>query len=452
MNKDVVYSFLSIGLVSIAGILTTSFLSRNLTEDNFGHFSTIFLVLSMTMLLDGFKPIVIFNVSKNNFNNVKFLLLLTLCFSIFGGFLGFFYIDYISETFYFSDVCLMVLSISTNVLVSFFWGVLEGQGKVGISRFIRALIYSMMYLSMAISAYLSSEIKYFSLIVFFYLVVLLILFIHKANVFKEISFKNKLDKQIITALLKKSKENLFFNIIVSLMYILDRSILSRLSGVQALAVYSSQYEFATRVNLFSGTLSNVLFPHLAKSRVGLNSYEIWKSITLSSIIILFFIIGILSIYSELIIGLYLGDKYVAWHRLLKILLIGLYMNSFGFFSIALMRSMNNFKTYVHYYFYSLLAAIILVYPLIKAYDIYGAALTYLIIRIADLLIFVKSLRINKRNYFILLWVMLIPITLLSLSFFYNNGYLIISTCIYLIFSMYIFKKEFFVFKSFILGK
>lgn len=441
MKKDLFLSLFSVAIVAVTGVLVNSFLSRNLTTSDFGYFSTLFLILSMTMLLDGFKPVVTFYVSKNKTKTIGTLFFLTLVFSVLGGVLGFFYVRYIAEKLNFIDIFVMVLAIILNVNISFFWGVLEGVNKVGLSKLIRGVSYSGMYLTMSFFVCFGLGVGYFSYIILFFLFLLLIVFICLTpnNFYSLISF----DRSNIKSVFLYSKENLIFNVIVSVMYVLDRSILSRISGLSSLAVYSSQYELAIRGNLFASTLSNILFPLFAKKRIGNIAYEHWKHITICSLIFFFSITSLVFFFSRDIIFLYLGDNYVEWSNLLKILIVAVYMNCFGYFSIAFLRARGDFKTYVYFYSFSLILACLFVYPLIKYYSVYGAAITYLIIRLGDVFIFAKSLKKKDIKDFLFLS---IPLPLFLINYFFDDFYVLYF--IYLLFIISYYKSSFLVFKSF----
>jgi len=66
MNRNLLYSLFAVGLVSFTGLLSNSYMSRALSEEEFGFFSQIFLIVSLTTLLDGLKPIVTFFVAKED--------------------------------------------------------------------------------------------------------------------------------------------------------------------------------------------------------------------------------------------------------------------------------------------------------------------------------------------------------------------------------------------------
>lgn len=434
MKKNLFLSLFSIAMVSITGILVNSFLSRNLSSDDFGYFSTLFLILSLTLLLDGFKPIVTFYVSKEKYDTSNTLFVLSVLLSLVGGVLALFYIDYVTDDISLLDTSLMVAAVIFNILNSFFWGALDGINKVGIAKMIRGGIYSAMYLTMLLLVYLGLGVTYFSFAVFFYLLLLLLVFLYLTpkSLYNSFSFNSNKIREVF----KTSKENLAFNMIMSVMYVLDRSVLSRLEGPAKLATYSSQYELATRANLFANNIGHILLPFLAKGRVGNKEYNTWKQILTFSLIMFFVITALVSYFSKDIIFIYLGKDYVEWNDLLKIVMIGLYINCFGIISYSFLRARGDFKTYVYFYGASLLLGCIFVYPLVKNYSFYGAALTYLIVRLGDVGVFYVSLKKKDRMDFIILS---FPVFLFVINYFFNELYFIY--IIYLLFLILYYKSS-----------
>ena len=112
------------------------------------------------------------------------------------------------------------------------------------------------------------------------------------------------------------------------------------------------------------------------------------------------------------------------------------MNCLGVISYYFLRAKGDFKTYVYYYGISLIVASVFVYPLIKNYSFYGAALTYLIIRTGDLGVFYVTLKSKDLiDFFILSF----PIVLFSSFCFYEELYFL--SVIYLVFLIaYYFKN------------
>jgi len=440
VNKDIIYSFSSILLTSSVGLLTTSYLSRNLSENDFGFFSSLFLILSMTMFLDGLRPIVVYSVARSDNKSLNSLLFLTILISVFGGLTSFFFLHLIFGGFSLLDRIFISISLALNLIISFFWGILEGNQIVGKSKFIRNFFFIFIYLLMVYSVFVGLDKSAFSLIILINISLLLIVFI--LMVFRKgYFFKIELNKMVLKPLLISSKYNLFFNALASITYMYDRSILSNFLGLESLAIYSSQYELSTRGNLLSSNLSNILFPYLSKLDSKDQAYVLWRNITSSVVLALFIICSLLSFFSHEIITIYLGEKYSEWHNIFKLLVVGLYLNSFSFFGVVYYRSQGNFKTYVYYYLISIILAISFSIIIISLGDftIYGAVFIYLITRFSDLLIAFSTFA--KKDILILVLLLLIPISLFVFHYFFSDNYYLIMDLIYIVFMIVLFKSK-----------
>jgi len=359
--------------------------------------------------------------------------------------LSYSYIYFTCSIFSRYDTLLIVLAVGVKILYSFFWGILEGKNLVGFSAFIRGVVFSFLYLAMGLSVYLGYHTKLFTTIVLFLFVLLFVVFsfmVSNQNIKilqGKVSFSFKEIFQV-------SKENLLFNLVVSVMYVLERTFLNKIKGPNQLAIYSSQYEFSTRGNLISSTVSSTLYPTLIKN----SSFKIWKNITECFLFLLALITFVMAIFSYEIVDLYLGDKYRDFHYLLNYLVIGLYMNTFGYFTIPYMRALNNFKTYTFMYLISMSLALLLAYPLINNYGIVGAVMVYLVIRLGDFFCYLHVLTFRRVKE--ILWAIL-PVFILTIQVYQIEiPFLVIVISLYIIVSVFYLRPKFNDFKSFILRK
>lgn len=165
------------------------------------------------------------------------------------------------------------------------------------------------------------------------------------------------------------------NVISPLMAYADRFILSNLLGAKNAAYYTSASEIISRLAFIPASLARAIFPSLARNEVSAKAIETKSYISL--IIVLFSFLFPLYIFSEEIIGIWLGNAYAEKSSLiLRVLIFGFFFNSLAQIPFSKIQAIGNSRLTALIHFSELIPYLIILYFMITNYGIIGAAYTW----------------------------------------------------------------------------
>lgn len=179
------------------------------------------------------------------------------------------------------------------------------------------------------------------------------------------------------------------NIISPVMVYFDRFVISSILGAKVVGFYTAPSEAISRLGLLPGALSRAVFPRLSNTK---NKNEFRKQILDSykiMVVVCFPVVGLGMYYSHDILSLWLGQEYAEHSTfILCILLIGFLFNSIAQIPFAAIQSMGKAKVTALLHCIEIIPYLILLYGLVNAFGIVGAAYAWTVRVIIDCLLLV----------------------------------------------------------------
>lgn len=396
LKRNLVYSTLATIINVAVGLAAIPFITRHMLPSDFGHLSLLLLFFYLFVFLDGMQPVVIrftnmpvyarADVVKNSrvlswgvggaVSVVTFSVLVLLY----------------EGTFSLIEEGLMGICALMYFPMSIEGALLESKERVGFTSMARSGVWTMVYLSFVIYVILKLPFEWYALS------------LAGMNSFLWGSFKiantgeprtGKLEKVLIREMIIETKKVIVYNLCVAVMTFSDRLFISRFLALSKLGYYSVQYELGTKGYMLPYTVSRVLYPNfsrrLASEKLS-DVYADWKVATKLIFFIMFSISLTAFIFSEEIVRLYAGDAYASHDYVFKFVMIGITINSLGFMGALFQRAKGDFVSPERAYLIGAGLGIVLVYPLVKGFGLAGAALFYLCVRSADIILVWKLQR------------------------------------------------------------
>lgn len=198
-------------------------------------------------------------------------------------------------------------------------------------------------------------------------------------------------------ILRHSLDNLWLNAAATVLGTVDRVVLSAVSGMQGVGLYSAQYELATKPSALLRVASSVLFPAAARSHAaGEGVIDAWLRLTLLAALVLAVPLMVAIGARERVIGILLGKAYAPHADVFGILLMAFWLQLLGYASAVLLNAQGNFSLQRRCYVWAAAAMLVAVVPVVREFGIVGLALLYLFVRGVDVVLFVSTLRLSGR--------------------------------------------------------
>ncbi|HHH3209103.1 flippase [Enterobacter hormaechei] len=182
------------------------------------------------------------------------------------------------------------------------------------------------------------------------------------------------------------------NLITPIFNIVDKFILSSLSGAEKLALYSAPVEVINRFLIIPGIIARTLFPRFARGEG--ESDKHYVEYLLSAIMLL--IVTVIYLFSDIFIGIWLGSDYIAAAESLRILLIGLFFCSLAQIPYMKIQAAGYSKLAAKIHLAEVIPYVIVLYILIDHYSYYGAALAWTFRTVIDCIAF-KTVEMNLKK-------------------------------------------------------
>jgi len=428
VKANLLQNVIAIGLTVLAGLISIPILTRTLSPNTFGHVSLILIFLNLFTLLEGTRQVFIkfYHKWKEVEKRKEFLRtswVLSWMSSILGTMVVLLILTFLFDSLSIIEIIFLSLSAGLYLLMSNPWAQLEAEEKVGLAALVRAIVWVLVYVSFIIYSLYGAPIEFYALSLMLMNGLLLVLYSGLQQ--KRQNYSSKTNWGMFREMVNEIKSVILFNFWVAVMNFSDRLIISRILPITDLGYYTAQYELGVRGNGLANTACTVLFPTFSLSVEKKGVYAavpLWLSISkwLFLTIYLFTLIGFG--FSKEIIELYAGAPYAGYNYIFKIVMIGVAINTLGFMAVLLQRADCDFTSQGMAYCIGAVIGIVLAYPLIKTLGLLGGALTYLIMRIADLILiwqvrqkyFRRGSGINLKNTsLVMLFILCYVLALLS---------------------------------------
>jgi len=237
------------------------------------------------------------------------------------------------------------------------------------------------------------------------------------------------------------------NVIGPFMVYFDRFVIAYLLGASAVAYYVAPYEMITKLWIIPGSIAGVLFPIFSKERLtnSASSVDVLIKGLLYVIIILFPIIFLFASFAAEGLNFWIGADFAAKSAaIVGWFSAGIFVNSIGQILYAKIQGIGRPDLTAKLHIFESIPYWILLYVLIKAYGIEGAAVAWFLRASIDTLvlaIFVTRLcHHSKQRIFrvlIVLFVLLLPVigAMYIASLYWRMPLFLITLLIFLLFAI-----------------
>lgn len=175
------------------------------------------------------------------------------------------------------------------------------------------------------------------------------------------------------------------NLISSVMVYTDRFILSNILGANQVALYAAPSEVITRMGIVPGAIARVIFPLFTSSNQ--DSKENSKKVYGGMVIIMLVVITPIFLFSELLLGFWLGENYaIEGSVLLRILLIGFFFNSLAQIPFSRIQALGKSKLTAYIHIFEVLPYLLILYLFANNFGLVGVAIAWTTRVILDYLI------------------------------------------------------------------
>lgn len=445
LKSNFVCSLLATTSNAVVGLVSIPFITRHVSAADFGHISLLLLVFYLFNFLDGLLPVIINFRHARNYDNADFLktcqmfswMMGAAAFSLTLILLLLIYRHVFSLVEIFLMAICAMLFFPTTAEAAF----LESRQRVGFAMLVRSGGWAFVYLSFIVYVIVDCTFEWFAFSLTLMSGSLLVVY-RAANTSEPRN--GKLEYSIIKDMLLEIKKVLLFNFYVAVTNFSDRLFLSKLLPLDRLGFYSAQYELGTKAYVLPYMVSKVLYPNFSERLSGKNPQAVlsdWKHITKWVFFTMFSISLIAFYFSEVIIKIYAGQAYAEHSYVFKIVMIGIAMNSIGFMSILLQRAKGDFSSQEKAYFFGSAMGIIAVYPMVKIWGLWGAAMVYLIMRSSDLILAVQTAKMFQAGHqpwkTYVVWPISVAACYLFMQFEFYSGF----TLSFIVFSVTLFTRN-----------
>ena len=425
MSGNLIKSFISVMIMAASSLACIPFLTRHLTPSEFGHLSIILMFFTLSSAFDGLRPVIIYYYPRYELKRAAFVYTLGCLGWIMGIVAG--AITASIMFFAFSEQLTIVeITLLSGATVIYFpmtvrWAMLDAREKVGFTALSRAFMWLALYLSFVLYAGIGAHFYVYSASLLCMNIALFSFFFFSGK--EKNGSEKRVDWNLLKQVAAKSKQYLFFQILVYGISFIDRMTLARLYPIAVLGYYTPQYELGTRSTIFLRIFNSVLYPRFSRLvSEGHDSLvrEYWLITT--KVVFVFFssVVWITVAWADVIVRVYAGPDYQQYSFVLQMIMFGVLMNLPGYFASLLLNSFGDFKQQGKFYLFGIIVGVVFAYPLIKMWGMFGASLTFVSMRVVDMLLFMRAYKIvfgfySKRIFLIFFYVVLVFIVQVKVS-------------------------------------
>ncbi len=179
------------------------------------------------------------------------------------------------------------------------------------------------------------------------------------------------------------------NIISPVMVYFDRFVISGSLGADKVGYYTAPSEIVSRLGLIPGALSRAVFPKLSAAK----TYdELKKNIKFAYLVMglgCLPLVVVLILLAKIIMHLWLGEEYALHSQtIFQILLVGFFFNSIAQIPFTVIQSLGKAKYTAFLHCLEVVPYLVLLYFLVNAYGVLGAAYAWTIRVFVDCLLLI----------------------------------------------------------------
>ncbi len=195
--------------------------------------------------------------------------------------------------------------------------------------------------------------------------------------------------ELFTRFRARSLDIILLSLATAVLVSADKLILKANFSEETFGQYSAQYDLAIKINILSTALGTVLFPAFSRlfAKGGLELAGKRFVRQLSWIVTGYFLVLVLLlIFSEEVLRLVLGAEALTMRAIYPLMLFGIFLALFGHLITPWQRACGDFRTHRRIYSFSAVLMVLVGLIAIPLWGPPGAVLTFLVARVADLLL------------------------------------------------------------------
>lgn len=386
----------TIGVVAVAaaGFAAMLVLARRLPVEAFGAVSVSLMVANAVAVFDGVRPVVVYEATRTDVSLPAlhrtvwrlFLAIGAIATLVTLGVAGALWRAQIGI----AGLALLGLAVFLYFPAACNWGFLDARNDTAFTGLARSAAWVAVYAAYIATAFVSANPA-------LYLVPLVAMNAGLALAYRirlgppgtgAVGGRSPASREI----LRRSLDNLGVNVAATTIGTIDRVVLSAMSGMHGVGLYSAQYELATKPQALLRVANAVLFPAAAKMHAsGRSVHEPWLRMTLAGSQALAALVALLVGAREPIVATLLGPAYAAHADVFGLLVVAFVLQFFGYACPVLLNAQGDFSSQRRLYLWAAAAMAIAVAPVTHAFGIVGLAGLYLAVRGVDLLLFARTL-------------------------------------------------------------
>lgn len=250
----------------------------------------------------------------------------------------------------------------------------------------------LLYVAPTISAYFTNSL----VVVFFSLVFVRLfqfsLFLYIFNNTNKVNWSEKFSRIELTLLLRFGSWMTVTNIISPIMVNLDRFFIGAKLSVATVTYYVVPFDMITKASIIPSSISGVLFPEFAKYIGSGRTYDARKLLKkgmLSLGVIYVLPLLIVCVFASEILSYWISTDFsVKSTPILQILCLGVFINGLAYLPFAYIQGAGRSDITAKIHFFELLLYVPLLYFFIAEFGLIGAAITWCLRVLLDLLLLV----------------------------------------------------------------
>jgi len=388
-SKDKYHLFSSVVLIGITGVIAIPILARLLTVAAFGHVALLMLLFNAVGTLEILQPIIVRHYHKKHSEQqlnqfISTLLVMTIILGLIASTLLSAIVYKLFDILSFAEVFCFWIGINTNLIGSFFAGIMMANQQPGLVQLQRSVLWVLVYFSFVLFAYYDLEPLYYAIALCVMCSIQMLMYSYCAGV------KPLLETFCLFQLrqcINQSKDIATFNGYRAIIDYFDRLVVAKFLPLPVFGIYSLHAELSLKGNLLAQSIARFLFPELCLMRSTHSDefvYRYFSSLMAKTLSLIFFLTYSIAAFSHIIILVYAGEQYAHFSSLMIILLLGIFYNANSFLGISFQRAFDDFKSQKKCYLTAILLSLVAVYPLCHYFGIHGAAITFVILRFSSL--------------------------------------------------------------------
>lgn len=443
--KNTIYNLLGYGLPLLFAIVLIPPLIKGLGEERFGILSLVWIVIGYFSFFDfgigrTLTKIIAEKIGAKQTNEIPGIFwtsfYLIICFSLIGT-IGLVFSNHylvyelfnisknlqkeVLQAFYILAISIPIVTISAGLR-----GTLEAYQKFAVISIIRIILGAFTFIVPVVCLIFTDNLVWIVTFLSLTRLIIFVLYLIQCfNLIENLKTKIKFDISLVKPIIRLSSWMTVSNLVGPLIIYLDRFLIGVLISAEAIAYYATPYEVITKLLLIPAAIVGVLFPAFSATYLSDRNFseKLFNRGVKYSFVIIFPIILFIIFFSSEGLNIWLGSNFVvASSFILKILCIGVLINSLAHLPFSLLQGIGRPDIVSKLQLIELPIFISLLFVVTKNYGINGVVMVWLFRIVVDaiLLFFVSKGFLKFKFDYLIIVLICFSILTLSFPFFIDN--------------------------------